>query len=375
MIPKNKTKVLIISDFQAFGGIKTFFFHQVKFYLKNNFEVVVLLKAHQRNDELLDFFKNYKIDYLLFSQKRLHKTIRLFGKDITYFLNFFLEFWQFFNILMKSGSKLVVHSGGQFYYSIFLFPIKLIYYVHTSPDSFIDKWSCNILKKFTGNQKKILTVSKSCKSDIVKYWRLDQKSVSVIYNFHPTLKERIKPKNKTKITILTLGHLETYKNPHFWIDVAKVVIKKNPASLVEFIWAGDGSLLQECITMASDNKSIRFIGYQKDIAYLYSLSDIYFQPSLKESHGISVLGAMAAKRPCVVANIGGMPESVVHYETGFVYESDNLNQAVDYLDQLIENKKLSDKLGFNGYTRYQKHFTSEVWENKMKSYLKKNFNV
>jgi N-acetyl-alpha-D-glucosaminyl L-malate synthase BshA len=63
---------------------------------------------------------------------------------------------------------------------------------------------------------------------------------------------------------------------------------------------------------------ILFLGNQNAVEELYSIGDVFMLPSENEAFGLSALEAMACGVPVVASNAGGLPELVIHGQTGFV---------------------------------------------------------
>jgi glycosyltransferase involved in cell wall biosynthesis len=219
--------------------------------------------------------------------------------------------------------------------------------------------------------KMILTVSKFSKNQITKCWLSEkrQQFVHFIYNFSNLERNSPSPTNPGNINvkkILTLGHVRWYKNPDVWYSVAKKTIEKYHGD-VEFFWAGEGALLDIYRNkVKKENISrIKFLGFQKNVAGLYDQSSIYFQPSLKESHGIAVVDAMMMGLPCVVSNAGGLPESVVDGETGYVIDPNDTDSMVEKLLALLENEDLRITMGKAGKEYYLNNFSHKTWIQEM----------
>jgi len=102
---------------------------------------------------------------------------------------------------------------------------------------------------------------------------------------------------------------------------------------------------------------------------LYEEADIYFQPSSLESHGISVVEAMMFGLPCVVSNVGGLPESVKNNESGYVFNVNDIDDAVDKLTDLIFDTDKRTLMGEMGIKIFNKKFKKEIWEEKMKEVM------
>lgn len=107
--------------------------------------------------------------------------------------------------------------------------------------------------------------------------------------------------------------------------------------------------------------NIKFLGYRRDVAALYRIANIYFQPSLIESHGISVLDAMQFGVPAVVSDAGGLPESVIEGETGFIVPVRDEVAMAQRLLTLGRDPALALRLGESSHARYQRHFSYSRW--------------
>lgn len=74
---------------------------------------------------------------------------------------------------------------------------------------------------------------------------------------------------------------------------------------------------------------------------------------------------MANGLPCVTSDTGGLPESVVNGETGFICPPDNVECFVSQIIKLLDDDKLRYKMGKSGKLRAETHFSEDVQEKKM----------
>lgn len=263
-----------------------------------------------------------------------------------------------------------------------LLPTRVLYILHTYPTSaFIETHRRKLLLLLLGRYKRLVTVSAFSRQNILSCWKLAYKAkyVEVVHNAvdaqrKPAPAEVSCPQvgmvaqSSGAVRITTLGHVESYKNPFTWIEAARQCLQENPSVKMEFIWAGEGSLLMDCrerVKAYNLEDSILFMGLRKDVTPLLAGTDIYFQPSLVESFGLSVVEAMASRIPCVVSDRGGLPEVVQNGVTGFVVDPEQVSQMVGKLNILVQDKSLRRHLGEAGYERYRHQFSMEVWEHRM----------
>ena len=146
--------------------------------------------------------------------------------------------------------------------------------------------------------------------------------------------------------------------------MAKTIIRQNK---VKFIWAGDGPLLDVCKSRIGeyDRELIQFIGFNSNVVLLYREAIIYFQPSLIENHSISVIEAMAYGIPCIVSNVGGLPESVHDGVNGYVVDVTDKAAMVEKIEILLSDEKLRSKFGEESVKMINNKFSKAIWYKKM----------
>ncbi|PKA02442.1 glycosyltransferase, partial [Leptospira ellisii] len=162
-----------------------------------------------------------------------------------------------------------------------------------------------------------------------------------------------------KLSVYTFGHVEEYKSPFLWIEIAKSVSERIPS---EFVWYGEGSLLEECRLRTQGFSNIQFLGWKKNPISEVAGGSVYLQPSRIESQGISVLEAMSVKISCVVSDQGGLPETVVDGVNGFVCPLSSPEVFAEKLILLYETPSLRSKMGNNGFERVEKIYSRDRWK-------------
>jgi len=163
------------------------------------------------------------------------------------------------------------------------------------------------------------------------------------------------------IVIGTIKNLE----PVAGIDILiKTFYKLKQSQLkypIKLLIVGDGSQKENLITLCEKLNiydDVIFTGsvnYSQINNYLNEI-DIYVAPSLAESFGVAVLEASACELPVVVTNVGGLPEVVIHEQTGFIVEKSNINQMYEAIYKLINDKNLRIHLGKNGKAFIEKQY-------------------
>lgn len=128
------------------------------------------------------------------------------------------------------------------------------------------------------------------------------------------------------------------------IDLLVDAAKGSPEMV--FLVAGSGP--EEARLRAGAPANVRFLGTIRDTPALFAASDAVVIPSRSEGQGIVALEAMAAGRPAVAADVGGLPEMVQHGVNGLLVPPANAGAIRQALSSLRANPERAKRLGSAG---------------------------
>ena len=120
---------------------------------------------------------------------------------------------------------------------------------------------------------------------------------------------------------------------------------------------------------------------RSDLITLYSHASVFICPSIYEPFGIVNLEAMACGIPVVASSVGGIPEVVIHDETGILVTFDPMNtqsweprepekfskDLANAVNHLLSSPEKKRTMGAKSRERVEKHFT---WESIARQTLK-----
>jgi glycosyltransferase involved in cell wall biosynthesis len=220
---------------------------------------------------------------------------------------------------------------------------------------------------------KIITVSEYSRRRIIDAWGLGRRAddISVVYSTVGDSKGSRNIRHERPLTVLTVGHVEDYKNPDTWLRMAIDLKQKNPDLNVKFVWVGDGAQLEAYrrrVVELGVNNYITFVGHDNDVAKYYKQCDVYVQPSRIESLGLSVLDAMRRGIPCVVSNTGGLTEVIINGENGWTVDADDPIGLSNRVELLLRDAQCRGIFGKRSLERYEAYFSHKRWAEVMWSH-------
>lgn len=345
---------VIVNRSVRYGGISTFLLDLLDVLNPN--ESILLFLNPNINSNILREIKskmNLKIVFL----PRVSSKVPLILNRL--YQSLFIEYYLF---KYKIDSSQIIYSDWNLILDILgmINRRKKIVFIHTYPTRELP----TLIKKITDlllKSTEVITVSEYSAKKIREKWSIPNHKISVIYNKSRLLgSSKVKHLNANRIRIVTIAHCEEYKNPRLWFKIAKQITKSNPA--ISFHWYGDGNLFDYYADISKDIKNIYFHGYVSNPEEIFENDcDIYIQTSLKESLGISILDAMNYSIPCLVNNVGGMPELIKNDFNGYVCS--NIDEFVNSINRLIIDNKKYSSFSMHTKTLYDEKFSAQNWEN------------
>jgi len=115
-------------------------------------------------------------------------------------------------------------------------------------------------------------------------------------------------------------------------------------------------------------EDVSFVGFVKDVPKFLSSVDVLVLPSLFEGLGVAALEGMAAGKPVVATRVGGLVESIVDGETGFLVPPRDGVALAAAIERLVEDRFLARAMGRKGAARVLSHFTIEQMARQNEAY-------
>ena len=191
---------------------------------------------------------------------------------------------------------------------------------------------------------------------------------SVIYNGLTPPVFGLQPISFDPPRLLCLGRLVKSKGFDLALAAFARVIERFPTA--RLVVAGEGpqagKLKQQTIELGL-TECVEFVGgvRPEKVVDLIAHSTLVLMPSRLEGFGLVALEAGAMARPVIATCVGGLPEVIVHGETGLLVNQENSPALADAIALLLDHTDVAVQMGQAGRRRVGEAFS---WERCVDAY-------
>ncbi|MFH1623647.1 MAG: glycosyltransferase family 4 protein [Pseudomonadota bacterium] len=246
-----------------------------------------------------------------------------------------------------AGVPIVVHT-----------PHGHVFYGHYGP---VASRFFLVIERFTASiTDRMVALTEGERKDYIAFSVCDPDKIATIHSGveidrYMTAKVNAEDKKKSLglgpkgLVVGTVGWLLPIKGPTYLLKAMAQVWQSHPEIKLVFVGKGEleDELRTEAFRMGVPEKVI-FLGWRDDIPEIMQVLDILVLPSLNEGMGRVLLEAMAAGKPIVASNVGGIPDLVKDGHNGFLVNSGDANGLSSAIRKLIIDKKMRDEMGSRG---------------------------
>lgn len=200
----------------------------------------------------------------------------------------------------------------------------------------------------------IINISDSEQNLALKYNVCNKEKMKIIYNGIDVRKyqqnvDRKKVLNELKIPedsfiVGMVGRLTKQKSPETFIKIA--IELKDKINNAYFIWVGDGELrneTEELIKKSGIEDKIRITGWTNEVNKYISIFDVGVLTSKWEGFGLALVEYMAASKPVIASNVGGIPDVITNGVNGILVDSGDFSEFCNAIINIKNDKKATEK--------------------------------
>lgn len=232
------------------------------------------------------------------------------------------------------------------------------------------KSNWNKKKALYGEYEKLTIVTPSAwLANLVKQSFLSDRNILVINNginlddFHPRSSTSIKTKYKIEDKKIILGVSSSWSS------------SKGLNDFIELSLCLDDQYKIVLVGLTHKQKSelpLNIVGIErtdstKELSELYSIADVFVNPTYEDNYPTTNLEALACGTPVITYDTGGSPEAILKSRSGIIVEQGNISQLKEAIE-LVANQKntynyelgfLDQKEKFKEYVSLYKNIVSK----------------
>lgn len=344
-----RKKIAILLPSLSVGGAEQMVFNELSFLRHDSrfyFEIHIVFEPGR----LYDKFKQLEIPICLWSAP--HKKLRTIA--IYYNIARYLRLKRFDIVhihLMECFGPWIGRLSG----------LKVFFTVHSD-------LKYKLLQRFCMRRNDLIF---GCGSSVLNNLKnfIPEKKIKLLNNaIGPITLSDVQPEEifkrwglcKDTKVVLSLGRLTKLKGFDLLIEAFHRVIEKE--SKVILLIGGEGpekEKLEQQIKALGMQKHIRLLGLVNNVNELLEICDVYVNSSRIEGLPMTILEAMAHKKPIVATRVGGNSEVVKNGETGLLVAPEMPVFLTDAIVTLLEDDMLRKKLGEGAFALLVKNYTIE----------------
>jgi len=169
--------------------------------------------------------------------------------------------------------------------------------------------------------------------------------------------------------LVFVGRLVYAKGAQDLISIVPKIKNKRQDSKIIIIGDGPYRVELENLVPKKYKNDVLFLGTktQEEIVDILNIADIFVNLSYSEGFGITILEAGAIGLPIIATEVGGVPELIINYETGFSISPGDRTNLFYFISKLMEDSQLREKLARNIRYKVNKNYN---WDTVAEKYDK-----
>jgi glycosyltransferase involved in cell wall biosynthesis len=169
-----------------------------------------------------------------------------------------------------------------------------------------------------------------------------------------------------------IGRIVPIKNHKLFAEVVIKLTRSSVGEKIKFFVVGDGyskKSIQNILANAgiawSNNDydkeaKVIFTSWVTPVAKVLHGLDIVVLTSLNEGTPLSLIEAQVCAKPVVASNVGGVKDTFLNNESGFLIEDHDINAFMNKITMLVEEPERRKKMGCIGQSFAKKKFSKQA---------------
>ncbi len=222
-----------------------------------------------------------------------------------------------------------------------------------------------LINKFlVNNAYRIVVLSNYVKKELIKYYRLESKSIIVSIHgllSYSNLDYKEKVFNENSLRLVFFGRIEKYKGLEYLLKAQIELEKEYNDIYLEVYGSGNIDSYKKLIKNIKNIKLENRWLEDDEIYDIFSKPCINIATYIEASQSGTIPIALSSGIPTIATNIGALSEQVINNETGIVIESENISSnLVQVIEKLYHDKNILTNMSQNSIIFTQKYLDCNI---------------
>ena len=170
-----------------------------------------------------------------------------------------------------------------------------------------------------------------------------------------------------------LARIETYKGHLDIVNAAEMLAKEGRK--FKLLIAGIGNYEEELrreVTARQLDESVRFLGFQTDVAKFLSVLDVQLNASYgTETSSLSILEGFSMNVPAIVSDYGGNPWLVDHGENGLMFPTRDAKALKECIAKVMDEPETLQNMARRAGEIFEQRFTGKIFAQNIENVYRK----
>lgn len=359
---KNRNRLIIIIDSLGIGGAEYLIVPYLKYLDKTRFEPIVCALNIRNGNPIADRIRELGVRVDVFAG---HKLLNPWG---------FLKLLHYFKEQRADLVHCHLHYStiwGSLAAKILGIPnISTLHVLDNPPRGTRQYWRCMIMWWVLRNLcDQIITVSEEVRQHHIREGKIMPEKIHTIYN-GIDLSHFVLDNDYNQISIrkslcippdspviITVSVLRPQKGINYLIEALPIILNSEPELRILIVGEGDHKItLKQLAKSKGVQDRVIFAGFRNDVYELLTISNLFVLPTLDDAFPTVLLEAMAAQKPIIASNVGGVPEIIQHGYNGILVPPANPAKLSDACVRLLQNHEQAQTLADAARKSVRKRF-------------------
>lgn len=231
--------------------------------------------------------------------------------------------------------------------------------------------------------RKVVAISEAVRTHLVDDFNIEKSRIALVHNgidlefFNKAYSKEEKDAIRRTFglrdgpVVGIIARLSSVKGHEYLVKAMKTAVQNVKSAQLFIVGEGrEEQGLRALVKGLGIEKSVNFTRPVFDTSMALSVMDVFVMPSIKEGLGLAIIEAMAAGRPVVASDTGGIYSVIKDNVTGLLVPPGDSKRLAEAILKMLEDRELAARLALNGQRFVRQNFSLSDMADKVEAVYK-----